>query len=138
MTIRWAIHVTRPAAEVFAALDSAEGRESFWAESAEERHGEIHFVFINGVRHDARVLAKQPPHEWSIEYFGGRATFRLLPDGKGGTDVWLTHEVAADEYPEVSAGWLNVLLPLKAWVQHRIDLRNHDPMRTWDHGFVDQ
>lgn len=138
MNIRWAIHVTRPPAEVFAALDSAEDRARFWAESAEERDGEIHFVFINGVEHRARVLSRQPPEEWSIEYFGERATFRLVPDGSGGTDVWLTHSVSAAEHAEVSAGWLNVLLPLKAWLQHRVDLRNHDPGRTWDHGFVDQ
>jgi uncharacterized protein YndB with AHSA1/START domain len=138
MTIRWAIHVARPPAEVYAALDSTADRARFWAESAEERDGEIHFVFINGVTHRARVLARQPPEEWAIDYFGGRATFRLIPDGSGGSDVWLTHRVAAEDYAEVSAGWLNVLLPLKAWVQHRIDLRNHDPTRTWDHGFVDQ
>ena len=136
-TIRWAIHVARPPAEVFAALDSAAERARFWAESAEEHDGEIHFIFINGVEHRARVLSKQPPGEWSIEYFGGRATFRLSPDGSGGTDVWLTHVVQDEEYAEVSAGWLNVLLPFKAWVQHGVDLRNHDPARTWDHGFVD-
>jgi len=136
--IRWAIHVTRPPADVFAGLDSAAERARFWAESAEEIDGEIHFVFINGLRHRARVLRKQPPHEWSIEYFGAPATFRLVPDGRGGTDVWLTQLVSAAEHAEVSAGWLNVLLPMKAWLQYGIDLRNHDPERTWDHGFVDQ
>lgn len=138
MLVRWAIHVKRPPAAVFAALDSAADRARFWAESAEEHDGEIHFVFINGTNHRARVALKQPPDEWAIDYFGGRATFRLVPDGDGGTDVWLTHVVSAEEYAEVSAGWLNVLLPLKAWIQHGIDLRNHDPARSWDHGFVDQ
>ena len=48
------------------------------------------------------------------------------------------HLVAAAEHAEVSAGWLNVLLPMKAWLQYGIDLRNHDPERTWDDGVVDQ
>jgi hypothetical protein len=61
-----------------------------------------------------------------------------VSDGKGGTDVWLTHLTSAADHAETAAGWLNVLLPLKAWLQHGIDLRNHDPERTWDHGFVDQ
>ena len=39
---------------------------------------------------------------------------------------------------ELLAGWLNVLLPLKAACDFGIDLRNHDPARTWDRSFVDQ
>ncbi len=39
---------------------------------------------------------------------------------------------------EASARWLNVLLPLKAFVDHGVDLRSHDPTRTWDDGYVDQ
>ena len=46
--------------------------------------------------------------------------------------------VAAEEWHEVHAGWLNVLLPLKAWIAHGVDLRNHDPGRTWAQGYVDQ
>ena len=36
-----------------------------------------------------------------------------------------------------SPGWLNVLLPLKACVDHRVDLHNHDPAPSWDQGYVD-
>ena len=51
----------------------------------------------------------------------------------------LTHEgVATDEWNEVHAGWLNVLFPLKGWVAHGIDLRNHDAERSWDQGYADQ
>lgn len=70
--------------------------------------------------------------------FRRRCTFLLESDGHGGTDVTLEHDVSSAEFAEVSAGWLNVLLPMKAWVHHGIDLRNHDPRRTWDQGFVDQ
>lgn len=138
MEIRWKVHIARPPEAVFDAIASDAGRARFWAESADERDGAIHFVFVNGVRHRARLLHSQPPTEWSIEYFGGRCTFRLDPDGRGGTDLTLTHDVAPDEFAEVSAGWLNVLLPLKAWIQFGIDLRNHDARRTWDQGYVDQ
>lgn len=137
-TIQWAVHLKCSPDTVYAALDSADARARFWAESADEHDGVIRFLFINGLRHDARIIRKQPPVEWSIEYFGGRCTFALTDDTQGGTDLTLTHDVGLDEWAEVSAGWLNVLLPLKAWVQHGIDLRNHDPQRTWDHGYVDQ
>jgi hypothetical protein len=138
MTIRWAVHVNRPPGEVFDALDSDAGRAGFWAESADERDNTICFVFINGTRHQARVLSRLRPHQWTIEYFGGRCSFRLEDDGRGGTDVRLEHEVTAEAFAEVSAGWLNVLLPMKVWIQHGIDIRNHDPARSWDQGFVDQ
>lgn len=137
--IRWRIHIQRPPADVFASLDSSSARARFWAESATEHEGIIHFAFINGTRHDARLLRREPSRLWSIEYFGSPATFELEDDQQDGTDLTLTHEhVAAHEWAEVNAGWLNVLLPMKAWVQYGIDLRNHDPRRTWDQGYADQ
>jgi hypothetical protein len=70
---------------------------------------------------------------------GGPATFDLSSDGKGGTDMPLTHEgVEPEEWQEVHAGWLNVLFPLKARVVYGIDLRNHDPERSWDQGYADR
>ena len=75
----------------------------------------------------------------SIDYMGGPARFELTAAGGGGTDLLLTHEgVGPEEWNEVHAGWLNVLLPLKAWVTHGVDLRNHDPERSWDQGYADQ
>ena len=137
--IRWRMHIPVPPEQMFAALDSDEGRAAFWAESAVEHDGVIHFEFINGVRYRSPVLIRRSPHEWSIEYFGGVARFELTSDGQGGTDLVLTHTgVAEDEWHETHAGWLNVLFPLKAWLVHGIDLRNHDPTRTWDAGYADQ
>ena len=137
--IRWRIHLPIPPERVFAALDSDAGRAAFWAESAVERDGAIEFRFINGERCEARIVSRRPPHEWTIDYFGAVARFELTRDDAGGTDLTLTHTgVPAHEWHEVHAGWLNVLLPLKAWLVHGIDLRNHDPSRTWEGGYADQ
>ena len=46
--------------------------------------------------------------------------------------------VGLEAWQEVHAGWLNVLFPLKAFVVHGVDLRNHDPTRVWDDGYADQ
>jgi hypothetical protein len=35
------------------------------------------------------------------------------------------------------AGWASVLLALKAAVDFGVDLRHHDPERTWDQGYGD-
>ena len=136
--IRWRLHLAAPPEKVFAALDSDQGRAAFWAESAVEKDGAIHFRFPGGFSCVSRVLERRAPALFVLDYMGAVARFELRSDGKGGTDLLLTHEgVAPEEWNEVHAGWLNVLFPLKAWVVHGVDLRNHDPSRTWDAGYAD-
>ena len=137
--IRWRMHISVPPEHVFAALDSADGRASFWAESAPEIDGHIIFQFINGLSYRSRILERRAPDLWAIEYFGGRVTFNVTDDGSSGTELLLTHDdVAERDWNDVHAGWLNVLFPLKAWITFGIDLRNHDPTRSWDEGYADQ
>lgn len=137
--IRWRMHIAAPPERVFAALDSGPGRASFWAESAVEVDGHIEFQFINGYACRSRVIERRPPHVLLLDYMGGPARFELAPDGLGGTDLLLTHDgISTEAWNEVHAGWLNVLFPLKAWVTHGVDLRNHDPGRSWDQGYADQ
>lgn len=137
--IRWRMHIPAAPERVFAALASDEGRASFWAESAVEHDGQIEFRFIDGQTCSSRVLEQQPPRLLVLDYMGGPVRFELSSDGAGGTDLLLTHEgVGADEWNEVHAGWLNVLFPLKAYLAHGVDLRNHDPGRLWRDGYADQ
>jgi hypothetical protein len=123
---------------VFDALDSDAGRAAFWAVSAVETNGTIDFRFSNGLRCECRILERRKPERFRLEYFGSPAQFDLGDDGMRGTDLSLTHEgVAAAEWVEVHAGWLNVLFPLKAWLVHGVDLRNHDSRRSWEAGYID-
>jgi uncharacterized protein YndB with AHSA1/START domain len=133
------MHIPAPPEEVFAALNTDQGRASFWAESAVEVAGHVEFRFINGYVYTSEVLERRPPHVFAIEYIGGTARFELSRCAEGGTDLLLTHEgVRPEEWHEVHAGWLNVLFPLKAWIAHGVDLRNHDSERSWDQGYADQ
>lgn len=137
--IRWRMHFSVPPERVFEALNTNEGRAAFWAESAVESDGRIDFRFANGYAHTGRILRRRSPGLFEVDYFGGPARFELAADGRGGTELLLTHEgTALEEWNEVHAGWLNVLFPLKAWVVHGVDLRNHDPARSWDQGYADQ
>jgi hypothetical protein len=72
-------------------------------------------------------------------YYGNSvATFELADDRAGGTDLILTDSGVPDEdRSEVIAGWVSVLTALKAAVDFGVDLRNHDPLRTWDDGYVE-
>jgi uncharacterized protein YndB with AHSA1/START domain len=138
-SIRWRLHIPVSPDRVFTALDTDEGRASFWAEAAPESDGHIEFRFINGAACRSKILERRRPHRFVIDYMGGPVRFELSSDGAGGTDLAVTHDgVGPDEWNEVHAGWLNVLFPLKAWLAYGVDLRNHDPARLWDGGFVDQ
>lgn len=138
-TIRWRMHISVPPERVYSALNTDSGRAAFWAEAAEEIDGQIDFRFINGFSCRSKILRREPPALFEIDYFGGVARFELMPDGRGGTDLLLSHEnMSVDSWNEVHAGWLNVLFPLKAWLSHGIDLRNHDPGRSWNQGYADQ
>jgi len=146
-TIIWRLHVRSSPEKVFALLDSDAGRASFWAESAIERDGVIHFEFINGMRDEARILERNPPRRFAIKYFGARGVFALDPapppggggGGGGGTDLTMTNTgFDPADRDDLLPGWLNVLFPLKAAADFGIDLRSHDPTRTWEKGFVDQ
>jgi hypothetical protein len=74
-----------------------------------------------------------------VEYFGGSvATVEVTDDGAGGTDLTLTDRgVPHQDRAEVIAGWVSVLMALKGAVDFGVDLRNHDPQRTWDQGYAE-
>ena len=138
--IRWRVRLRSAPEDVFAALDRPEGRRRFWAASAEEPEpGRVEFRFTDGQRCDGRVLERVPPWRFSVTYFQGSVvTFALAPDGEGGTDLQLTERgVPPEHWSENHAGWVSVLLALKAAVDFGVDLRSHDPRRTWAAGYVD-
>jgi uncharacterized protein YndB with AHSA1/START domain len=137
--IVWRLHLESPIARVYQALSSDEGRASFWAESAVEHDGVVHFIFPNGVVWDARIVEALPPYRFAVHYYGGSiATFILEEDVRGGTDLTLTDQgVPPGDRSEVIAGWVSVLIALKAALDFGVDLRAHDPRRTWDQGFVE-
>lgn len=137
--IRWRLHLKSPVETVYQALSTDAGRATFWAESAVEHDGIIQFVFPGDLRWDGRVLKADPPRLYSVEYYGGSvATFTLEDDGWGGTDLALVDRgVPGKHRTEVIAGWVSVLMALKAAVDHGVDLRGHDRRRHWEGGYVE-
>ena len=137
--IVWRLHLRTAPAEVYRMLATAEGRRRFWAVSAEEADGTIAFRFANGQRLDARIIELRPPTRFALSYFGNSTVaFDLAAVGEGGTDLLLTETGVPElEMLENLPGWVSVLLGLKAAVDFGIDLRNHDPARQWEQGYVD-
>jgi hypothetical protein len=136
--VRWRLHPQSPPAVVYARLPMDAGRASFWAETAIEENGIIHFVFPNGASWLGRILAQDPPHRFVVEYSGSSISdFQLTSDGTGGTDLTLVDSgVSTGDLTEVTTGWVSVLLALKASVDFHVDLRNHDPRRSWDQEYA--
>ncbi|MDX2151125.1 MAG: SRPBCC domain-containing protein [Bryobacteraceae bacterium] len=137
--IRWRLHLKSSPESVHRLLATAAGRKRFWAESAPELDGEILFTFTNGQKLVSRVLENTPPNRFALTYFSGsHVTIELQADGTGGTDLTLTEwNVPDEDRLENVAGWVSVLLSLKAAADFAVDLRNHDPGRGWYDGYVD-
>lgn len=137
--ITWRLNLSSPPGKVYDFITTDEGRASFWAESAEETEDLIEFVFPNGLSAQKRIVERRPPERFSVEYLGGSVvTFDLEEDGQGGTDLTLWDRgVSPQRRQETTAGWVSVLMALKAAVDFGADLRNHDPRRTWDDGYAE-
>jgi uncharacterized protein YndB with AHSA1/START domain len=137
--IRWRLHLNTPPARVYEFIATDQGRARFWAETAVECDGAIDFIFPNGAKWRGEILDRVPGKVFVVEYYGGsHTTFELHDDGRGGTDLLLSDGNVPDEdRNEIVAGWVSVLMQLKAAVEFGVDLRNHDPVRTWDEGYVE-
>ena len=136
--IQWKLHLEASQDVVFKFLNTQKGREQFWAESAPEKDGIISFQFINGQYYHSKILDRKNYSLFKIEYFNSIVTFHLENTGIGGTDLTIINQyVIEEEYLEVYAGWVSVLMALKGAVDFGIDLRNHDKSRTWDELYVD-
>jgi uncharacterized protein YndB with AHSA1/START domain len=138
-TINWKVHLRAAPEVVYQCVTTDEGRATFWADEAPEENGVIRFSLPNGKTLASKVLRAEDPHVFECRHFNGSVvTFEFQDDGRGGTDLHLQERGwTQDGSVENWAGWVSVLLALKAAVDHGVDLRNHDLQRTWDQGFVD-
>lgn len=137
-TITWRLNLKSSPVEVFQLLTTSEGRKRFWVEESKEEKGLIHFFFPNGQTYKGQILKINPSQEFQLDYFDSLVKFLLTPLKNGGTDLVLTNENVPDsDFLDVHAGWVSVLMNLKAVADFNCDLRNHDPKKTWDQAYVD-
>jgi uncharacterized protein YndB with AHSA1/START domain len=138
LPIRWRLRLRSAPEAVYDLIATPAGRARFWADAAEEREGLIDFRFSNGQRLASHVLERTRPSRFRLTYFGGsEVTFDLAPVD-GDTDLTLTETgVPPEERAQNEAGWVSVLLTLKAAADFGVDLRSHEPGCTWEQGYVD-
>jgi uncharacterized protein YndB with AHSA1/START domain len=136
--IRWRLYLGAPPERVYELLSTDRGRAGFWAEETRQDGERLEFRFPDGQVLASRVLTSAPPRRFALTYFHGSCvTFELHPASPGTDLVLIETGVPGEEWAENRAGWVSVLLNLKALADHGVDLRNHDPRRTWSGGYVD-
>ena len=124
--------------DVFERISTDAGRESFWVESSIETGGKIHLRFPNGQTLDCKVLARKLDRRFSLTYFDDtQVDFNIIENADGSVVEMTESGLSTESWSENRAGWISVLLNLKSVLANGPDLRNHDPARTWDEGFVD-
>jgi hypothetical protein len=130
--IAWRLHLASPPGLVYDFLAPDGGRSYFWAEPA----GEPHLARPDRAFWRDAMVEREPPRRLALRYFGGSVTtFDLLDDGSGGTDLQLTDVgTPAEDRTEVIAGWISLLLALKATVDFSADLGDHSPAHIWAAG----
>ena len=136
--IVWRLRLRAPPGEVFALLSTDEGRASFWAERTEQQGETLIFHFPGGEILESRMFDVRSPERVSFSYFDdSTVTFELRSAGTG-TDLRLRETgVPRATAHENEAGWVSVLMSLKAQADYQVDLRNHDPRYAWANGYVD-
>ena len=138
-TVRWRLHAASSPERVFELWSTDAGRARFWAERSTADGDGFALVFPDGTVEQCRLLQIEPNRLFEFTYFGSTVNVTFEADGTGGTDLNLINEgVPDEEFEEVHAGWVSVLLAFKAAADFDVDLRNHDRRRTWRDGYVDQ
>jgi hypothetical protein len=137
LPIEWRLHLRSSRQAAFAMWASDAGRERFWAERSEATAAGFRLHFINGEALDADLVESVASARFVFRYFGGSTvSIDFSDDGSGGCDLHLEETEPEDRW-ENHAGWVSVLLAFKAALDFEVDLRSHDPSRSWDEGYVD-
>lgn len=136
--LRWRVHLSAPAEAVYRLIATDDGRQRFWAERSQQNADQITLTFPDGSQTVLDVISQEPPSTWVVRYFGALTSFEVQATS---VDTAVL-EVRASDVPdgdcvELAAGWVSVLMNLKAVVNAGTDLRNHHRDRTWQTGFVD-
>lgn len=136
--ITWKMSLNSAPSKIFEMLTTDHGRESFWCEKSVEENDHIVFHFPNGMDYRGKIHQKIENEIFKLDYFDSLVSFDIQSNTDGTTDLRLSNtEVHENEYAEVLAGWVSVLMNLKAVCDCDVDLRNHDKSKTWDHGYAD-
>ena len=106
--------------------------------------GRLYFEWIGGDKLETNVILARKPSKFVFPFGGKSVEVAIsLSAAKGGTVVEL-HQYNMSTAPKTRVsmhmgckeGWAFFLTNLKAFLEHGIDLRGHDPRRCYVQGYV--
>ena len=137
----WRLHLRSSPERVYALWATDAGRASFWAETSGEAGDAVTLTFVGEPRPiTCAVLERIPARRFSFGYWEGtRVEVDLREDGAGGTEVSVreTGFSTRAHRDENLAGWVSVLMNLKAVADYGIDLLTHEAGRSWQAGYCE-
>jgi hypothetical protein len=135
----WRVHLLAPRELVFDLITPEFEPGPYRASSAGRLDGENGWLAPEGAHLKDATLDLTPPRRIVARYAGGGvATLELSDDGRGGTVLRLTDVgQQAEDRTELVAGWVSVLLALKASVDFSLDLRDHDRRTFWTGAYLE-
>ncbi len=137
-TIEWKVHFASSIEKVYEFLTTDVGRSKYWAEETKEENGFIEFTILNYPKYKSKIIEKLSQKLFRLEYFGTDVTFELSKTEDNGTDLHLIALTPNENVKnEMTAGWVSVLMAMKGAIDFGIDLRNHNPERVWENGYLD-
>jgi uncharacterized protein YndB with AHSA1/START domain len=141
------IFIRKPPSRVFKAWTDAKLITAWFTEKTvfePKKNGRIYFEWLAGDKFETRVdsIVKNRSVTFPFGGKGEKVTVKFKKDGKGcvcelrqyamGTspkDRWVMHRGCIQ-------GWTFFLANLKSYLEHGIDLRDHDPKKSYKQDFV--
>ena len=135
----WRVLINATAADVYRAVSTDEGRAGFWVATSRSTASGITLEFFDGTSWTGRMLRATPDRAVELTYLGGgTVVLEILPVSQSQCIVAVTDRPTNPvDWLANYAGWVAVLLNLKATAEFGVDLRNRDGARSFEQGFVD-
>jgi uncharacterized protein YndB with AHSA1/START domain len=142
------IEIKAPPSKVFKSwTDAAEIVRWFTVKAVIEprKGGRLYFEWLAGDKLDTRIVRIRKPSLLVFPFGGGKEEVSVKIRKSGRVSLVELHQYGMKTTPtqKVSmhlgcqVGWTFFLANLKAWLEHGIDLRSHNPKKSYKQGYID-
>ena len=133
--------------KVFRAWTDAKELSSWFTVKTEfeaKKNGRIHFEWLGGDKMDAKVISITKNRQVIIPFGGKGEKVKVVvkKDGKGAVCELYQYDMKTSEKDKTAMhmgckqGWTFFLTNLKSYLEHGIDLRSHNPKRSYREHFI--
>ncbi len=141
------IEVNRPVSTLFKAWTDGKLISKWFTVKAviePKRNGRIYFEWLAGDKMEARVVSivKNKSFTFPFGSKGERVTVKFKKEGKGTIcelhqyNMQLTPQSKWNMHRGCIQGWTFFLVNLKSYLEHEIDLRSHNPKKSYRQDFI--